>query len=150
MCQPSNLPLLCCAAEVYPTIVWATAHGLSAATGKTGALLPTVIFNYIGTAPNSTQCADFICLCGAAEVYPTSVRATAHGLSAATGKIGALLPTVIFNYIGNSTKFWVVCWAGLLGFLVTALFVPDLTGTLLAVLPCQLPQADLPVLASDI
>ena len=59
------------------------------------------------------------------------MRATAHGLSAATGKIGALLPTVIFNYIGNSTKFWVVCWAGLLGFLVTALFVPDLTGKLL-------------------
>ena len=49
-------------------------------------------------------------------------------MSAATGKIGALLPTVIFNYIGDSTKFWVVCWAGLLGFLVTALFVPDLTG----------------------
>ena len=69
-----------------------------------------------------------VCHVAAAEVYPTSVRATAHGLSAATGKIGALLPTVIFNYIGNSTKFWVVCWAGLLGFLVTVLFVPDLTG----------------------
>ena len=64
----------------------------------------------------------------AAEVYPTRVRSTAHGLSAAVGKMGALVPTVLFNYIGNTTKFWVVCWAGLLGFFVTIMFVPDATG----------------------
>ena len=64
----------------------------------------------------------------AAEVYPTSVRSTAHGLSAAAGKCGALVPTVLFNYVGNTTKFWIVCWAGLLGFFVTILFIPDATG----------------------
>ena len=64
----------------------------------------------------------------AAEVYPTSVRSTAHGMSAAVGKCGALVPTVLFNYIGNSTKFWVVCWAGLLGFFMTVMFIPDATG----------------------
>ncbi len=64
----------------------------------------------------------------AAEVYPTSVRSTAHGMSAAVGKCGALVPTVLFNYIGNTTKFWVVCWAGLLGFFMTVMFIPDATG----------------------
>ena len=64
----------------------------------------------------------------AAEVYPSSVRSTAHGMSAAVGKLGALTPTILFNYIGNRAKFWVVCWAGLLGFLVTVVFVPDATG----------------------
>ena len=61
-------------------------------------------------------------------MYPTSVRSTAHGLSAAAGKCGALVPTVLFNYVGNTTKFWIVCWAGLLGFFVTILFIPDATG----------------------
>ena len=67
----------------------------------------------------------------AAEVYPSSVRSTAHGMSAAVGKLGALAPNILFNYISNRAKFWVVCWAGLLGFLVTVVFVPDATGALL-------------------
>ena len=50
-------------------------------------------------------------------------------MSAAVGKLGALAPTIFFNYIGNRAKFWAVCWAGLLGFLVTVVFVPDATGT---------------------
>lgn len=62
-------------------------------------------------------------------MYPSSVRSTAHGMSAAVGKLGALAPTIIFNYIGDRAKFWAVCWAGLLGFLVTVVFVPDATGT---------------------
>lgn len=49
-------------------------------------------------------------------------------MSAAVGKCGALVPTVLFNYIGNATKFWVVCWAGLLGFFMTVMFIPDATG----------------------
>ena len=42
--------------------------------------------------------------------------------------MGALVPTVLFNYIGNTAKFWVVCWAGLLGFFITVMFIPDATG----------------------
>ncbi|KAL1410305.1 hypothetical protein Q8F55_004311 [Vanrija albida] len=64
----------------------------------------------------------------AAEIYPVSVRATAHGLSAASGKIGALIPAVIYNYIDDHTKFWVVCWFGFAGWIVTLLFTPDVTG----------------------
>ena len=64
----------------------------------------------------------------AAEVYPSSVRSRAHGISAAVGKPGALTSTILFNYISDQTRFWVVCWAGLIGCVVTLLFVPDATG----------------------
>lgn len=64
----------------------------------------------------------------AAEVFPISVRATAHGLSAAAGKLGALLPAVVYNYVDNHTKFWIVCWFGFAGWIVTLIFIPDTTG----------------------
>ncbi|KAK4688773.1 L-lactate dehydrogenase (cytochrome), partial [Tremellales sp. Uapishka_1] len=64
----------------------------------------------------------------AAEVYPVSVRATAHGLSAASGKLGALVPSVLYSYISTRTQFWVVCWFGFAGWIVTQIFVPDTTG----------------------
>lgn len=64
----------------------------------------------------------------AAEVFPTPVRATAHGFSAAVGKLGALLASVLYNYIDIQTKFYVVPWFGLAGMLLTALFLPDTTG----------------------
>lgn len=64
----------------------------------------------------------------AAEVYPISVRATAHGLSAASGKVGALLPAIIYNYVPNRTRFWIVCWFGFAGWIVTWIFIPDTTG----------------------
>lgn len=65
----------------------------------------------------------------AAEVYPASVRSTGHGISAAVGKLGALAPTILYNFITTSQqRFNVVCWFGLAGFVLTILFVPDTTG----------------------
>lgn len=64
----------------------------------------------------------------AAEVYPTPIRATAHGISAACGKLGALLAAVMYNYIDTPTKFHVVPWFGLMGMIVTLVFLPDTTG----------------------
>ncbi|KAK0650527.1 putative inorganic phosphate transporter C23D3.12 [Lasiodiplodia hormozganensis] len=64
----------------------------------------------------------------AAEVFPTPIRATAHGFSAAMGKLGALLAAVLYNYIDTQTKFYVVPWFGLAGALMTWLFLPDTTG----------------------
>lgn len=64
----------------------------------------------------------------AAEVYPTPIRATAHGFSAACGKLGALLAAVMYNYITTRQKFHIVPWFGLGGMIVTALFLPDTTG----------------------
>lgn len=64
----------------------------------------------------------------AAEVYPTPIRATAHGFSAACGKLGALTAAVLYNYIDTQEKFHVVPWFGLVGMLLTLLFLPDTTG----------------------
>lgn len=64
----------------------------------------------------------------AAEVYPTSIRASAHGISAACGKLGALLASVLYNYIDTQTKFYVVPWFGLAGMILTFFFLPDTTG----------------------
>lgn len=64
----------------------------------------------------------------AAEVYPTPIRATAHGFSAACGKLGALTAAILGNYITPKQSFLVVPWFGLMGMLVTLLFLPDTTG----------------------
>lgn len=64
----------------------------------------------------------------AGEVFPTPIRATAHGFSACIGKSGALLASVLYNYIDDQTKFYVVPWFGLAGMLLTWLFLPDTTG----------------------
>ncbi|KAI9747587.1 MAG: hypothetical protein M4579_007434 [Chaenotheca gracillima] len=64
----------------------------------------------------------------AAEVFPTPIRATAHGFSAAVGKLGALLAAVLYNYISTQMKFYIVPWFGLAGALVTFVFLPDSTG----------------------
>lgn len=77
-------------------------------------------FNQFG--PNSVT---FI---AAAEVYPTAVRATAHGFSAACGKLGALTAAVMYNYITTEQKFHVVPWFGLAGMILTIFFLPDTTG----------------------
>ena len=65
----------------------------------------------------------------AAEIFPISVRATAHGVSAATGKLGALTPAIVYNYVPDPhTRFWIVCWFGFAGWIVTWIFIPDTTG----------------------
>ncbi|OOF92571.1 hypothetical protein ASPCADRAFT_509501 [Aspergillus carbonarius ITEM 5010] len=77
-------------------------------------------FNQFG--PN---CVTFLV---AGEVFPTPIRATAHGISAACGKLGALLAGILFNYIDTQTKFYFVPWWGLFGMALTYLFLPDTTG----------------------
>lgn len=64
----------------------------------------------------------------AGEVYPTQIRASAHGFSAMVGKAGALLASVLYSYIDNRTKFHVVPWFGLAGMLITYIWLPDTTG----------------------
>ncbi|RXK37001.1 Pi-transporter A-1 [Tremella mesenterica] len=64
----------------------------------------------------------------AAEVFPISVRATAHGLSAASGKVGALVPAIVYNYVDSRARFWIVCWFGFAGWILTQIFIPDTTG----------------------
>ncbi|EON61894.1 hypothetical protein W97_01112 [Coniosporium apollinis CBS 100218] len=64
----------------------------------------------------------------AAEVFPTQVRATAHGFAAAIGKLGALVAAIIYNKISTQSIFYVVPWFGLAGAILTLVFLPDTTG----------------------
>jgi hypothetical protein len=77
-------------------------------------LLPAILFDTLQTPAHihafqaiyflssffqqGPNCTTFLV---AAEVFPIATRATAHGFSAAMGKLGALLPAIIYNYIGE-------------------------------------------------
>lgn len=66
------------------------------------------------------------------ESYPTAIRGTAYGLSAAIGKAGAAIGTETFTPIqdslGKRYTFIIAAAIGVLGVLVTFFFVPDMTG----------------------
>ncbi|KAJ5724552.1 hypothetical protein N7493_006280 [Penicillium malachiteum] len=77
-------------------------------------------FNQFG--PN---CITFLV---AAEVFPTPIRGTAHGISAACGKLGALIIAIAGSYTTTQQHFYIVPWFGLMGAFVTYVFLPDTTG----------------------
>jgi hypothetical protein len=64
----------------------------------------------------------------AAEVFPTEVRATYQGTSAAMGKVGAIIADVAFGLVDARTTFFLSSGFGLFGALLTWLFLPDTTG----------------------
>ncbi|PWN47997.1 MFS general substrate transporter [Violaceomyces palustris] len=69
-----------------------------------------------------------------AEVFPTRVRATAHGVCAACGKCGAILSSLLFAHLASKTKvgnegvFWIFFGVSVLGIIVTWFFVPETMG----------------------
>ncbi|TFY67166.1 hypothetical protein EVJ58_g1802 [Rhodofomes roseus] len=70
------------------------------------------------------------------QSYPTAIRGTCYGLSAAIGKTGAAIGTQAFtpieNNLGKRWTFIIAAICGVAGVLVTYFFVPDLTGADLA------------------
>lgn len=74
----------------------------------------------------------------AAETYPTELRATCHGLSAFMGKVGALLGTITFGYLGTVEIFYTCAVASVIGVLFTFIFSVDLTRVSLAEHDAQL------------
>ncbi|UZJ56940.1 hypothetical protein CBS101457_006260 [Exobasidium rhododendri] len=66
-----------------------------------------------------------------AESYPTSLRGTAYGLSAAIGKVGAVVGTEVFkpveNSIGTRFVFIIAAGIGVIGVLVSFFLIPDTT-----------------------
>merc|ERR1712032_765181 len=67
-----------------------------------------------------------------AEVYACPVRARMHGLSSATGKVGALIAVFglqsFKSYVGTQWTFLLVGGLSLAGMIITKAFIPDLTG----------------------
>lgn len=66
------------------------------------------------------------------ESYATSVRGTCYGISAAVGKAGAAVGTQAFkpiqNNLGKKWTFIIAAICGVVGILVTWIFVPNITG----------------------
>lgn len=66
-----------------------------------------------------------------AEVYPSRVRSFAHGLSAAVGKLGAILSALLFNYlagpkvIGLANVLWIFFACNILGSIITWFLIPE-------------------------
>jgi hypothetical protein len=85
------------------------------------------LFNFtVNAGPNATT---FLL---PAELFPTSLRASGHGLAAASGKIGAavglfVLPVLKEN-LGLSPTLAIVAGACFLGLVVTAVFQTETTG----------------------
>jgi len=71
-----------------------------------------------------------------AESYPTPVRGSLYGISAALGKTGAAIGTQAFTPIqdnlGKQWTFIIAAICGVTGILCTYFFVPDMTGVDLA------------------
>jgi hypothetical protein len=61
-------------------------------------------------------------------VFPTDVRATFQGISAANGKLGAIIADIVFGYVDKRTTFFLSAAFGLVGWIVGSLFLPDTTG----------------------
>lgn len=66
------------------------------------------------------------------ETYATSVRGTCYGISAAMGKVGAAVGTQAFTpiqtHLGKQWTFIIAAICGVVGILVTWIFVEDITG----------------------
>merc|ERR1719198_1784678 len=62
------------------------------------------------------------------QIYPTKIRATAHGLSAASGKLGAVVGTLIFPQLlaaaGMKTVMFFMAAMSAVTMLWTLVFVP--------------------------
>lgn len=65
------------------------------------------------------------------ESYPTAVRGTCYGFSAAVGKAGAAVGTEVFtpiqDHLGKRWTFIIAAIVGVLGIVVTYFFVPDMS-----------------------
>ncbi|EER00797.1 inorganic phosphate transporter, putative [Perkinsus marinus ATCC 50983] len=62
------------------------------------------------------------------EIYPTSVKTTCHGMSAASGKLGAIIGSFIFptlqTSIGLAGVMYVCTGVAALGLIITLIFLP--------------------------
>lgn len=60
-----------------------------------------------------------------AEIFPTEMRTMCHGISAASGKLGALMAAIMFNYLQDSDMFLVSGYCSFLACLVTFITIPE-------------------------
>ena len=89
-------------------------------------LLYSLSFFFIDFGPNTTT---FVI---PAEVYPTRFRTTGHGISAASGKLGAAITTYLFpsllKAIGIKEILIMLAIVSAIGALLTFFFIPEPKG----------------------
>jgi PHS family inorganic phosphate transporter-like MFS transporter len=89
-------------------------------------LLFGLSFTFINLGPNTTT---FII---PAEVYPVRYRSTGHGISAASGKVGAALSTMFLPLLqaklGVGSLFALLALVSIGGALITVVFTPEAKG----------------------
>jgi hypothetical protein len=62
------------------------------------------------------------------EIFPTEMRTLCHGAAAASGKIGALIAAIAFNYIGEGADMFLLSgYASFAACVVTFWSIPDVT-----------------------
>ena len=100
-------------------------------SGKIGFLIPasaafviySLSFYFIDFGPNTTT---FVI---PAEVYPVRYRTTGHGISAASGKLGAAITTYLFpvllHSIGVKNILIMLAIVSVIGAILTWMFVPE-------------------------
>jgi PHS family inorganic phosphate transporter-like MFS transporter len=121
---------------VMMAVLYAVVASLAIAkgTGISGFLIPTtaafalyaLTFFFIDFGPNTTT---FVV---PAEAFPTNFRATAHGISAASGKLGAAISTYLFPTllatIGVKEILYLLAAVSVVGAVLTLALVPETKG----------------------
>jgi hypothetical protein len=62
-----------------------------------------------------------------AEIFPTQTRTLCHGVSAASGKLGALIAAICFNYLGDVDMFLLSGYASFAACCITFWTIPETT-----------------------
>lgn len=87
----------------------------------------TLILMYFGSSffgqcgPNTTT---FLI---PAEIFPTEMRTMCHGISAASGKVGALIAAILFNYSDEVQLFLISGYASFAACILTFITIPETT-----------------------
>ncbi|KAL7486255.1 hypothetical protein ACHAW6_011839 [Cyclotella cf. meneghiniana] len=62
-----------------------------------------------------------------AEIFPTEMRTMCHGISASAGKLGALIASILFNFISEKHLFLFSGYASFIACCITFITIPETT-----------------------
>ena len=61
------------------------------------------------------------------EIFPTNMRTMCHGISASAGKLGALIASILFNFVSDGEFFMISGCSSFVALVITFLTIPDTT-----------------------
>jgi MFS family permease len=59
------------------------------------------------------------------EIFPTEIRTMCHGIAASSGKVGALISAILFNYLDEISLFYVSGYCSFVACAITFLTIPE-------------------------